>query len=110
VDAVLERERLMPTYLGRGLAVPHARVEGLPKPLLIFAQAADGVPVPGRSDPARLCFIVLTPASSPRDQARLLARIGGILDSELVEGQLREGRTPDVVLEAIRSGELALLG
>lgn len=109
-DAVVSRERLMPTYLGRGLAVPHARIDGLEKPLLVFAQSVSGVPVPGRSERARIFFIVLTSTSNPRDQARLLARIGGILDSELVERQLKEGRTREEVLEAVRSGELALLG
>jgi tellurite resistance protein TerC len=33
-SAVLERERTMATYLGNGLAVPHARLEAIDKPML----------------------------------------------------------------------------
>lgn len=108
-QAVVEREKTMPTYLGRGLAVPHARVEGLERPILLLARSEEGVPVHGRTERAHLLFIVVTSAQSPRDQARLLARVGGLLDSEAVERQLREGRNVGDVLEAVRSGELAVL-
>jgi CBS domain containing-hemolysin-like protein/mannitol/fructose-specific phosphotransferase system IIA component (Ntr-type) len=108
-SAVVERERTMPTYLGRGLAVPHARLEGLEKPALLLARSDEGIPVVGRSERAHLLFIVLTSTQSPRDQARLLARVGGLLDSEAVERQLREGKSVGDVLEAVRAGELAVL-
>lgn len=107
--AVLEREKILPTYLGRGLAVPHARLDGLDKPVLLLARSEDGIPVAGRGERAHLLFIVLTSTRSPRDQARLLARVGGLLDSEAVERQLREGRTVGDVLEAVKAGELAVL-
>jgi CBS domain containing-hemolysin-like protein/mannitol/fructose-specific phosphotransferase system IIA component (Ntr-type) len=108
--AVVERERMMPTYLGRGLAVPHARLPGLERPILLLARSDVGVPVAGRSERAHLLFIFLTATESPRDQARLLARVGGLLDSEAVERRLREGRNVAEVLEAVRTGELAVLG
>ena len=74
--AVEERERLMSTYLGRGLAVPHARLEGLKKPVLIFSRSYQGIPIEGWKEKAHLLFMLLTPAENPRIQARLLARIG----------------------------------
>lgn len=110
IGAVLKREREMSTYLGRGLAVPHGRVEGLQKPAILLGRSEEGIPVPGRSERAHLLVVVLTAAASPRDQARLLARVGGLLDSELVERRLREGGTVGEVLDAVRSGELAVLG
>jgi CBS domain containing-hemolysin-like protein len=107
--AVVERERVMPTYLGRGLAVPHARLEGLERPVLLLARSDEGIPVAGRSERAHLLFILLTATGSPRDQARLLARVGGLLDSEAVERQLRKGKSVGDVLEAVKAGELAVL-
>lgn len=94
--AILERERQLPTELGRGIAVPHARLDRIRKPAVVFArtEARD-----------RLLFILLTPAATPRSQARLLARIGGLLDSEFVEERLRSAGTEEEILEAIRAGD-----
>lgn len=109
VASVLEREGRFSTYLGRGLAIPHARLEGLDRPALIFARSQEGIPLPGREERVRLMFILLTPAQAAHTQVRLLGRIAGLLDSEYVEKQLYEAKDPGGVLEAIRSGELATL-
>lgn len=105
VKAVLDRERAMSTYLGRGLAVPHARLEGLDRPVLLFVRPGGGVPVQGRDERARLIFILMTPAGAPRVQVRLLARICGFLDSEYVTERLLEARTPAEIVEAVRAAE-----
>jgi CBS domain containing-hemolysin-like protein len=108
VKAVLERERAMSTYLGRGLAIPHARLEGIERPVLVFARSEEGVPIAGRDEKAHLAFILLTPSGAPRIQARLLARICSLIDSEYVAEQLRKAETPQVVVEAIRAAEPTL--
>ncbi|MEK7867731.1 MAG: CNNM domain-containing protein [Planctomycetota bacterium] len=108
--AVVDRERTMGTYLGRGLAIPHARLEGIERPALVFARSEEGIPVKGREDRAHLLFILLTPAANPRVQARMLARIGGLLTSEYVEARLLEAETPNSVLEAIRAADPVALG
>lgn len=107
---VLDRSRLVSTYLGRGLSIPHARADGLEKALLVFARSDTGVPVPGRDEKSYLHFILVTPSHLPHVHVRLLARIGGIFESEYVEERLREAKTPQEVLEAIRAGEGAALG
>ena len=108
VKAVLERERAMSTYLGRGLAIPHARLEGIDKPALLFARSEEGVPIAGRDEKAHLAFILLTPSGSPRIQARLLARICQFIDSEYVAEKLLKADTPQAVVEAIRAAEPTL--
>lgn len=109
VSAVLDREARFSTYLGRGLAIPHARLEGLDRPVLIFARSEEGIPLQGRDERAKLLFILLTPAQSAHAQIRLLGRIAGLLDSEYVEKRLYEAKDRESVLEAVRSGELAAL-
>lgn len=106
--AVLDRERAMSTYLGNGLAVPHARLEGMDKPVLLFSRSHEGVPVAGRDERAHLIFILLTPAGAPRIQVRLLARICGLVDSEYVAERLRTAETPAGVVEAIRAAEISV--
>lgn len=105
VKSVLERERAMSTYLGNGLAIPHARFEALDKPVLLFARSDSGIPIRGREDKAHLLFVLLTPSGSPRVQVRLLARICGLIDSEYVVERLRGAQTHAAVVEAIRAAE-----
>ncbi|MBA3684760.1 MAG: DUF21 domain-containing protein [Planctomycetes bacterium] len=105
VGAVLEREKLVSTYLGYGIAMPHARLPRLTKPLLMFVRSPEGVPMPDRDEKVHLLFILLTPAGLPRIHQRLQARIAGILDSDFVDSRLREAATPAEVLEAVRTAE-----
>jgi CBS domain containing-hemolysin-like protein len=111
LKGVIEREKSMSTYIGQGLAIPHARLEGIDKPALFFVRSESGVAIGGgRPDRAHLIFILLTPSSAPHVQARMLARIAGLMDSEYVVERLREAATSAEILEAIRIGETASLG
>jgi CBS domain containing-hemolysin-like protein/mannitol/fructose-specific phosphotransferase system IIA component (Ntr-type) len=105
IQAVLDRERAMSTYLGQGLAIPHARLESISRPALIFSRSEEGVPISGQTERAHLLFILLTPSGAPRDQVRLLARIVGMMDSEYVVNRLRAAPTPEAVVEAIRAAD-----
>ena len=87
-DAVVERERGMPTLLARGLAAPHARMPEINQFVLVFARSDDGIPVTGRDARAHLLFIMVTPARDPRVQLRLLARDRGTARQRL------RGRAP----------------
>lgn len=109
-DAVVERERGMPTLLARGLAAPHARLDEIREFVLVFARSEEGIPVPGREERAHLLFIMVTPARDPRIQLRLLARIAGLLDSEYVVDRLREAESAAQVLEVLRAADPGALG
>ena len=43
-DAVIERENLGSTSVGEGVAIPHARIEGLKRPVGAFVRLGRGVP------------------------------------------------------------------
>lgn len=63
---VLERERLLPTVIAPGLAMPHARFDSLDRPLVALATHSAGVDfrAPGMP-PVRVAVLVLSPASNP---------------------------------------------
>jgi tellurite resistance protein TerC len=110
IRAVTERERVLLTYLGHGVAVPHARLEGIEGPSLVFAGSEEGIPVRGGQEKVHVIFMLLTPASAPHFQVRLLARISGMMQSEYVVERLREARDPAAVLEVIRAADPVTLG
>lgn len=110
IRAVDERERLVGTYLGRNLGMPHARMAGLKKPFVMMLRSDHGIPYRGTSERAHLLFVLLTPAGQPRIHQRLQAVIATMLDeSEYVPERLRTATTPEEVMEIIRAGEQATL-
>jgi mannitol/fructose-specific phosphotransferase system IIA component (Ntr-type) len=86
------------------VALPHARLENLARPVLLFARSETGIPVRG-GEKAQILFILLSPAGAPRIQARLLSHIAGLVQSEYMEDRLKTAATPAAVVEAIRAAE-----
>lgn len=79
-DAVLERERLAPTVLAEGLALPHARIDGLTRPYLALATTHHGVDfeAPGE-EPVHVIVLILTPKDDPGAYLRLVASLSKTL-------------------------------
>lgn len=109
INALLERERAMVTYLGHGLAIPHCRLPRLEKPVMIFARSEAGVTTGVGEEKAHLFFVLMTPLHLPQIQIKLLARIAGMMESEFVDEKLRRAATPREVLESISSAEAAVI-
>ena len=91
--AVDERERLMGTGIGNGVAVPHARIEALRRPVMAFGRAPAGLAWDAPDgEPVRFVFLVLTPARQEGLQLQILAAIGRIM---LDDGDQRLTAAPD---------------
>lgn len=105
VRALQHRDQIVSTYIGRGLVMPHARLEGLSRPLLAFARSGEGVPLENSSERAELIFLLLTPTGLARMEPRLLEELAGLFDSEYVTERLRQAGSAEEVVEAIRTGQ-----
>jgi Kef-type K+ transport system membrane component KefB/mannitol/fructose-specific phosphotransferase system IIA component len=80
---VMEREKTMPTGIGRRAAIPHARIEGLTSPAIAVGYSKDGIDFDAPDgQPARLIFLVLTPKDEFQRQLQILAEIGRLLRSD----------------------------
>jgi PTS system nitrogen regulatory IIA component len=98
-DAVLERERLGSTGVGEGVAIPHARIESLSRPVAGFArllEPADFEAIDER--PADLIVMLLAPTDSGADHLRALARAARVFRQERIRNALRQAQTSEAVL------------
>jgi len=108
--AIGGRGRLAGTYLGQGIAMPHARVPDLGKPFLMILRSTHGVSCDGTTEKGRLLLVLLTPAGQPRVHQRLQSIIATLLhESEYVKERLMTATSAEEVLEVIRTGEQAAL-
>jgi nitrogen PTS system EIIA component len=107
-EALLERERLGSTAFGRGMAIPHARIEGLNgvRGLVIqFAKPVDFDAIDAL--PVDLAVILLSPTDAGADHLKALAQVSRFLRDDGAVARLRGARTAEA-LYAILAGEQAL--
>ena len=100
-DALLERERLGTTGVGKGVALPHTRLAGLDKIFCAFIKsepvsfdAVDGKPVD-------LIFLLLAPEESGADHLKALAKLSRILRDEVAAEGLRQAKSTDDIFALI---------
>jgi CBS domain containing-hemolysin-like protein/mannitol/fructose-specific phosphotransferase system IIA component (Ntr-type) len=108
--SVAERERLGSSYVGRRLAIPHARLKGLSDPMLIVARLKAPIPAPVPGEDIKLLFILLTPADTPRIHQILLSHIAGIFESDYLQDRLESATSPNELRSVIVTAEQVVLG
>lgn len=97
-DAVMERERLGSTGVGEGIAIPHARLEGLEKPVGGFMRLAEPIDFEALDDqPCDLVFMLLAPEKAGADHLRALAAVSRAFRQSSVRTKLREAETEEAV-------------
>jgi Kef-type K+ transport system membrane component KefB/mannitol/fructose-specific phosphotransferase system IIA component len=91
--AAWSREQIMSTGLPNRMAVPHARLEGIKTGLVAVGFSKSGIDFDSQDGlPARLIFLILTPADDHRIQIEILSDIARTFrDPEMVEKALRSG-------------------
>jgi Kef-type K+ transport system membrane component KefB len=104
IDAVQYREQLMSTGVGHGVAIPHARVEGVTTPVVavglsragIDFNAADGLP-------AHLIFLLLTSAHDEGTQLDIITEITQLFANDHLREQALEVNSYTEFLALIKS-------
>jgi mannitol/fructose-specific phosphotransferase system IIA component (Ntr-type) len=108
--SIMDRERLGSSYVGKRLAIPHARLSRLERPMVIVARMKNPIPSPVPGEDINLLFILLTPADTPRVHQMLLSHIAGIFESDFLEGGLEDATTPSELHNIIVTAEQVVLG
>ena len=98
VAALAEREKIGSTGFGGGVAIPHAKIEGLDRVVGSFArlaspidfQSVDGLPVD-------LVFMILSPPDAGADHLKALAGASRALRDRSLAAKLRGARSRDAI-------------
>ncbi len=97
-EAVIERENLGSTGVGEGVAIPHARIEGLKTPIGVFVRLHEGVDFDSIDNrPCDLIFMLLAPHSSGADHLRALAQVSRTFRNTGLREALRSTDSTDEI-------------
>jgi Kef-type K+ transport system membrane component KefB/mannitol/fructose-specific phosphotransferase system IIA component (Ntr-type) len=94
--AVLEREMVASTGLGDEVAIPHASVEGLKRPVVALGLSEEGIDFDapdGRT--ARIVFLLLLPPKAYEREVRVLAGLARSVFDEAARAALMQAKTSD---------------
>lgn len=106
-DMLLQRERLGSTGVGRGIAIPHARMAGLTRIATVFAQLDEPIDFDSPDgEPVDLVFVLLAPEQAGADHLKALARISRVLRDPQTLEKLRAARDK-AALHAVLTEPLA---
>lgn len=98
MDALLEREALGATGLGSGVAVPHARIEGLDRVRGVFVRLDTPVAYGAVDDrPVDLILALFAPPTGGAEHLRALAAVSRALRAPELREHLRQARTIDAI-------------
>jgi nitrogen PTS system EIIA component len=104
--AIEEREAVLSTGIGFGVAIPHARSSAVRE--LTVVCGSSPVPVPYDSidgEPVRLFFLIVGPEASAGQHVKILSRIARLVRRESVRQQLCQAHTPQEFYAALVDAE-----
>lgn len=90
-ESLDEREKLGSTGFGRGVAIPHARIEGLKRPVAAMLKLEHAVDFAAADDmPVDLVFGLLSPADAGATHLHALAAISRLVRDETMHEALSD--------------------
>ncbi len=102
-EQILQREREFGTAVGAGVAIPHARIEGLKNPVLAFGRARDGIDWDAPDGlPVDSVFLLATPVGAEDIHVQLLAAIAAGMLREGTRENLRQASDAPALLQALQ--------
>ena len=107
---VIERENMMSTGVGKGLALPHAKSEAVTD--TVAALATLGKPVEYGSiddEPVRIAFLLVGTPDAKSQHVKVLSRVSRLMNRESIRESLLESSTPTDLLDIFREAEAGLL-
>ena len=101
-----EREQLGSTGFGQGVAIPHAKIDGLPRIYGLFARLGEPVEykaIDGR--PVDLVFLLLSPPNAGAEHLKALAVISRVTRDAATLERLRGARSRDALAAVLMGAD-----
>ena len=106
VEAIIKREELGSTGIGRGVAVPHTKHSTVNKLFGTVAVSNDGVDFDSLDgDEVHLLFLLVSPPDRPGDHLRALENISRQLRNDTFCSFLKQSKTADDVWQLLEEAD-----
>jgi DNA integrity scanning protein DisA with diadenylate cyclase activity/mannitol/fructose-specific phosphotransferase system IIA component (Ntr-type) len=101
-QGIQERESAVNTYVGEGVAIPHARVDAVDGLSMAIARNHDGFPYGVETDqPVRIVVLVVGHESLHDEHVRVLGAVAAVLKDAEVRQRILEAPDADAILRIL---------
>ncbi len=105
-QAVMEREKVMSTGVGDGVAIPHGKAEGINEVVAAFGIAKKNIDFQSIDEkPVRLVFLLVASPEAAAPHLKALSRVSRLLNNKDFRHKLLKTESSAEVLELIRDEE-----
>lgn len=106
--AVREREDVLSTGIGGGIAIPHGKTPQVSRLTLVAGVAHEGIDFDALDGkPVQLFFLLVGPESSSGAHVKTLSRLSRLLRRDDLRARLANAPSADDFVQVIRSSEAA---
>jgi len=106
IERLTERERLGSTGFGGGIAIPHAKLDGLDRVRGAVLLLAQPIPFDAIDEaPVDIVFMLLSPTDSGAEHLKTLARVSRLLRNEAQLARIRGVRSEAALFALLAGGE-----
>ena len=104
--AILARESQATTGIGKGVALPHAKVKGVKNPIGAIGRAPDGLDFSALdTKPVFLVIILLSSPDNPDEHLQAMEAIFKHVQRDIFRKFLRQSETPQAIMELIQEAD-----
>ena len=105
-NAVLERETIMTTGVGNGIAIPHCKHVDSPEFSVCLGLQSNGVDFQSiDQSPVKIIFLLIGPVNNPGLHIKLLSRISRLMSNDELRQQLLSCETDKAAFDLIHEEE-----
>ncbi len=106
IQAILKREELGSTGIGRGIAVPHTKHPSVTEPIGTIGISPDGVEFQSLDgEKVQLFFMLISPPDRPGDHLRALENISKQLQDDVFCRFLKQSKTAEDVKQILEEAD-----
>ena len=103
LSRLVERENVMSTGIGGGIAIPHARTPEVNRTVVVLGRSLQGVEFDAiDGEPVEVVFLILGPPESSAEHVKVLARIARLVKQPEFHAAVLKAETAEEAMQAVR--------